>query len=97
MMKAHEFQTLFLTEDGEVTLPDSSCVDVGEDIVDHKTVHNSNVYKCGDQFFEVTWYRSNTGYWGDSEREAPEVCEVEPHVVTKTEYRLKKVQKQDAS
>lgn len=97
MMKAYEFKDLFLTEEGEVTLPDSSCVDVGADIVDHKTVHNSNVYKCGDQFFEVTWYRSNTGYWRDSESEDPEVYEVEPFEVTKTEYRIKKEQKQDAS
>jgi len=67
-----------------------TCVDAGVDIVEYKTVYNSNVYLIGGVYFEVTCSRSNSGYWSDSERDEPTICEVFPQEVTKTIYLAKK-------
>ena len=91
MITAKEFEAQFITEDGECSLPGTACVDVGDEIAEHKTVYNSNVYLYEDQYFQVTWSRSNSGYWSDSESYPPEVVEVEPHEVTRIVYLTKKV------
>ena len=96
-MNAKEFQEKFITEDGEVNLPGTSCVDVGDEIAEGRYVSNSNVYKHEGQFFEIMWTRSNTGYWGDSESDPPEVVEVEPHSMTVTKYLVKKEQQPSAN
>jgi hypothetical protein len=57
---------------------DAECVYSGPDEVYHKTVSQTSVYKVGEQFFEVTSMRDNSGYWSDGERYEPEVRIVKP-------------------
>lgn len=60
----------------------------GEDVVEHKSVYNSNIYSVNGFFFDVTFTRDNCGYWGDGESYPPEIYEVKPVQVTKTEYHV---------
>lgn len=62
------------------------CVDTGDDIVEHKTVYNSDVYRVEGVYFEVTFTRDNSGYWSDGERYDPTICQVVPREVTKIEW-----------
>lgn len=86
-MTADEFKDKFMDEDNEVDLPLTDLVDRGDEVVDHKHVYQSDVYEHNGQFFEVTYIRSNSGYWGDSEREDPIVSEVFPYTFTETRYK----------
>lgn len=63
-------------EDGEVF--DAECVYAGPDEINHKTVYQTSVYKLGEQHFEVTNSRDNSGYWSDGESYDPHVVEVKP-------------------
>jgi len=68
--------------DGEVGGDNVICVVEGDEIVNHKAVYNVDVYKVGDgdsaEYFEVTFSRDNSGYWGDGERHEPEFRKVKP-------------------
>lgn len=66
------------------------CIEVGDDVVEHKTVYNSNIYQVEDVYFEVTFTRDNCGYWGDGERYAPTIQEVFPKEITKIVWVNKK-------
>ena len=68
------------------------CIEEGNDVVEHKTVYNSNIYLVEGIHFEVTFTRDNSGYWGDGERYDPEIYEVFPTQVTKTVYVHEKPQ-----
>jgi len=65
-------------------------VEDGDDVVEHKTVYNSNVYLVEGIYFEVTFTRDNCGYWSDGERYDPTIQEVFPKVITKIIYVNKK-------
>lgn len=65
-------------------------IEVGDDVVEHKTVYNSNIYLVEGIYFEVTFTRDNSGYWGDGERYDPTIQEVFPKQITKTIYVNKK-------
>lgn len=92
-MNIQEFQDNHY-EYGEVYSEDDSiifdCVEYGDDVVEHKTVSQTSVYhlRGTDEYFEVTETRSNSGYWGDSERYDPEFRKVKPvkKVVEITEW-----------
>lgn len=57
----------------------------GDTITEHKSAYNTNIYKAGDYYFDVTFMRDNSGYWG-SFRYPTEICEVKPVEVTVTKY-----------
>lgn len=90
-MNAQEFEAQYY-EDGEIYGDDVKCIVSGDDIAEHKTVYNTNVYEVtkngSAEYFEATFSRSNSGYWGDSERYDPEFCKVVPvkKVVEITEW-----------
>lgn len=90
-MNAQEFEAKYY-EDGEIYGDNVKCVESGDEIAEHKTVYNTDVYEVtsGDvvEYFEVTFSRSNSGYWGDSERYDPEFKKVKPveEVVTVTRW-----------
>ena len=71
-------------EDGEVYSEvdgiEFKCVEEGDDVVEHKMVYQTSVYNLvgTDEYFEVTEYYSNSGYWSDSERYDPEFRKVKP-------------------
>lgn len=75
-------------EDGEVYSEvdgiEFKCVHKGDDVVEHKMVWQTSVYQLvtpvgdTDEYFEVTEYSSNSGYWSDSERYDPEFKKVKP-------------------
>lgn len=65
-------------------------VEIGEDVVEHKAVYNSNIYQVEGVYFEVTFTRDNCGYWGDGEHYAPTVQEVFPKEITKIIWVNKK-------
>jgi len=82
-----------LGEDAEVWADKNiKCVEQGDDVVECKMVYNSNVYLVEGIYFEVTFTRDNSGYWGDGESYDPEIYEVFPTQVTKTVYVHKKPQ-----
>ena len=80
-MNAQEFEATHY-EDGEIYGDNIKCIESGDEIAEHKTVYNTDVYEVtsGDvvEYFEVTFSRSNSGYWGDSERYDPEFRKVVP-------------------
>jgi hypothetical protein len=90
-LNIQEFQDKYY-EDGEIYGDDVKCIVEGDDEVEHKTVYNTCVYQVGQgddtEYFEVTFSRSNSGYWGDSERYDPEFRKVVPvkRVVEITEW-----------
>lgn len=91
-MNAQEFEEKYY-EDGEIYGDDVKCIVSGDEIAEHKTVYNTDVYQVGPngdmaEYFEVTFSRSNSGYWGDSERYDPEFRKVAPlkRVVEITEW-----------
>lgn len=90
-MNIQQFQDKYY-EDGEIYGDDVKCIVAGDDEVSHKTVYNTCVYQVGQdddvEYFEVTYSRSNSGYWGDSERYDPEFRKVKPvkKVVEITEW-----------
>lgn len=81
-------------EYGEVYSEDDSIIfdEVyhGDDVVEHKTVSQTSVYRLmlTDEYFEVTETSSNSGYWSDSEHYEPEFRKVKPvkKVVEITEW-----------
>lgn len=82
-MNAQEFAAAYVDEDdwGDCYGDGIKCVSVEED-VEHKTCYLTKVYQVdfaeGDEHFEVTWTRDNSGYWGDGERYPGEVRKVKP-------------------
>jgi len=86
-MTAEEFSSQFVDEYGDVNDPSIPLVYVGDEQIEMKMVYTSNVYQCGEQFFEVMLARSNSGYWGDAEYEDPQVSEVFPYTFTETRYK----------
>lgn len=91
-MNAKEFEAAHY-EDGEIYGDNVKCVESGDEIAEHKTVYNTDVYEVAlpdgtAEYFEVTFSRSNSGYWGDSERYDPEFRKVVPvkKVVEVTEW-----------
>jgi len=85
-MTPEEFKDKFIDEDNEVDLPDTDVVSYDEE-VEGKYVSSTNVYKHGDQFFAVTFVRTNTSYWCDSEVTDVTVGEVFPYTFTETRYK----------
>ena len=81
-MNAQEFQDKYVAggdwgdcypvADEELTLMHE------EDDVEHKTCYLTKVYRLVDDYFEVTWTRDNSGYWGDGERYGGETRKVVP-------------------
>lgn len=57
-----------------------TCIRVhsGPQEVEHKTVSQTSVYQCGEQYFVVTTMKDNSGYWSDGESYDPHVVEVKP-------------------
>lgn len=87
MFTVAEFKERFI-EDGEVDLP-KYCLVYEERIVDHKLIIYTEVWNYFGQFFEVTYTRDNSGYWGEGESYPVEVQKVFPKEVTKTIYVVK--------
>jgi len=87
MITVEEFKLKYLPEGEIENLVGADCVYTSGDIVEHKMVYNTEVWKVDDQFFEVMYSRSNSGYWGDSESYDPEVYEVFPYTFTETRYK----------
>jgi len=88
MITVEQFKEMYMDEDNEVNLPGTACVDTDE-VVDGKTVTYTSVYKVGEQYFEVWYYRDNVGYWGDSDCSDVTVAEVFPKTITKVIYVAK--------
>lgn len=84
-MKASEFLQIYTDHDGE---PDYEVVEEGDWINEGKYQSAEIVYKVGDQFFCVVLSRSGS-YFSDYDYLEPDCYEVEPVVITKTEYRVK--------
>lgn len=74
-----------LNQFDEVDLP-PECLVHEEEYIDGKLLFNIVVWKHGEQFFEMTYTRDNSGYWGEGENYPPEVTEVFPIEVTTTKY-----------
>lgn len=85
MITVKEFEDTYV-DGSDVNLPSSACVWYGED-VSGKCVIETHVYKVEDQFFDITVYRSNSGYWSDSEVSSVDVTEVRPYIFAETRYK----------
>jgi hypothetical protein len=89
-MNSEEFKKLYVGDEDE-------CYEVGGEgctlvetlppEIDGKTVFQSDVYSVGDDFFMVCNSRANTGYWGDSKSDEPEVYKVVPIMKTVTDWK----------
>lgn len=87
MITVEDFEKKF-NANYEVILP-KECLVHEEEFIKHKMVLNIAVWKYGEQFFEVTYVRDNSGYWSDGESYLPTVAEVFPEEVTVIKYVAK--------
>lgn len=87
-MNIEEFKTKYILEDdwGDCYGDDDLIRVAHDDGIEHKTAWHNHVYKVNNEYFEVTWCRGNTGYWGDGERYDPEVRKVKPVIVEVTQW-----------
>ena len=78
-------------EDYEWAHDNVKLVEEGVDIIEHKTVHQTSIYSADvegvTRYFEVTFFRDNTGYWSDGESYPPEIIEVVHEQVVMTMWR----------
>ena len=81
-------------EDYEWAAKNVKLVEEGDDVVEHKTVCQTNIYSVEvegvTKYFDVTFTSDNSGYWSDGESYPPEITEVVPVEVVKTEWRVVK-------
>ena len=91
-MTPSEFFNKFMSDDPleGPDLPSSAKVYLSESVVNRKQVSSFEVWAHEGQFFKVTYTRSNSGYWTDSEYDAPVVTEVFPYQFSETRYKEQK-------
>lgn len=77
-------------EDYEWAYDNVKLVEDGDDVVEHKTIYQTSIYSVEvegiTRYFDVTFKSDNTGYWIDGESYPPEIIEVVPKQVVKTEW-----------
>lgn len=87
IVKWHD-DNLYSDDEYDCIADNISLIEKGDDRADHKTVYTDTIYNWHptNQFYCVTTSRSNSGYWGDSERYGTKITKVVPKEVTKTIY-----------